>query len=800
MKKLLLLSVFFLILLSSVRSQPPVELLGRLSAQSSIEKVYLHFDRDSYIVGQTAWFKAYLYSDYQPDTISSNLYVELLNGTGAIIERLVLPVFFGAASGQFELSDSLSTGVYSIRSYSVSMLNQDSGFIGRQHIFIYGKKNKINEPGPVESTIQLDFFPEGGNLISGVPNTVAFKATKENGFPVLVNGKVMNEKDEVVTTFETYHDGMGLLVFSPVPGVKYYAILDGASPVSKYYLPESADKGIALSVIPHPQGSFFEIKQKNNDPAFTVAYMIGQMQHHVVFRQDFKTSNEEIQGVINTQHLRSGILQITFFNKDDQPLAERLCFVNNKEYILSGSLLADTLSFVERSRNRFSLQLSDTIKGTFSISVSDAAYGHSPFREDNIFTSLLLTSDLKGYVHRPAYYFSDDNDSVKTAVDLLMMTHGWRRFRWTELPKTLMRLNSGSNPAYITLAGKVNLQGTKKPFANRQLLLMITGLNKKRSTHLLQTNSEGRFFLDSLVFYSKNRLLFCDVRGKKSQYIDVLLGSDSLHRPFSLPAGTFMAIKKIRNDQPLWQMDYDAILKAEGIMLEGVTVKAQKKSLLQELEEKYTSGLFSGDANKIIDLVNSKEETSGFRNIFDYLQFRVAGLQIFQDGLDYSIFYRQVATASALGNAPMVLYLDEVETDASFISAIPANQVALVKVFSSFAGALGNAPGGVLAVYTKKGSDDSGTSGFASLSTYNGYSVVKEFYSPDYSIKKQDKKADNRITLDWRPDILVNSIDPVIPFSFYNNDRTKSFRVVIEGMTLDGKMLMIEKIFSGKAF
>jgi len=800
MKKLLLLSAVFFFLISSARSQQPDELLDRWSAQSPIEKVYLHFDRDSYIAGQTAWFKAYLYSDYQPDTISSNLYVELLNGTGTIVRRLALPVFFGAASSQFELADSLSTGVYSIRSYSASMLNQDSGFIGRQRIFIYGKKNKSSEPLVAENKTRLEFFPEGGNLISSVSNTIAFKATDENGLPVLVNGKLMNDKNEVLTIFQTYHDGMGLFELTPEADRKYHAVLQSDAAGKKYYLPEQTDKGIAISVIPHPQGNFFEIKQKKDDPAFNVAYMLGQMQHHVVFRQDFKTNKEEIQGVVNTQNLKSGILHITFFNIYNQPLAERLCFVNNKEYIIDGRLVADTLNFAERSRNRFSIHLKDTVQGTFSVSVTDAAYGNSPFREDNIFTSLLLTSDLKGYVHNPAWYFAADNDSVKTSLDLLMMTNGWRRFKWTALSPKVLQPNLQKNSAYITLAGRVNLQDSKKPFADRQLLLMITGANKKRSAHLLQTNSEGRFFLDSLVFYDKNRLLLCDVRGKKSQYIDVQLDSDSLHRPFSLPAGTYMAIKKINNDQPLWQMDYDAILRAEGIVLEGVTVKAQKKSVLQELEEKYTSGLFSGDANKIIDLVNSNEETSGFRNILDYLQFRVAGLQIFQDGLDYSIFYRQVATASALGNAPMILYLDEVETDASFISAIPPNQVALIKVFSSFAGSVGNAPGGVLAVYTKKGSDYSGTSGFANLSTYNGYSVVKEFYAPDYSVNNQDKKADNRMTLDWRPNILVNSIDPEIPFSFYNNDRTKSFRVVIEGMTVDGKMLMIEKIVAAKPF
>ena len=138
------------------------------------------------------------------------------------------------------------------------------------------------------------------------------------------------------------------------------------------------------------------------------------------------------------------------------------------------------------------------------------------------------------------------------------------------------------------------------------------------------------------------------------------------------------------------------------------------------------------------------------------------------------------------------------ETDATFISAIPASQIALVKLYSSFVGASGNGAGGVLSIYTKKGSDYVNTRGYASFSLYQGYSVIREFYAPDYQVKKEETKADNRITIDWRPDILSNYINPSIPFSFYNNDRSKRFKVVVEGMTSSGKMICLEKIITGK--
>lgn len=347
------------------------------------------------------------------------------------------------------------------------------------------------------------------------------------------------------------------------------------------------------------------------------------------------------------------------------------------------------------------------------------------------------------------------------------------------------------------------MQGTKRPFADKDLLVFITGTNGKRSTQMLKTNSEGFFSLDSMIFFERTRILFSDIRGKKSQYIDIMLNGDSVRRLFPLP------VMNRSGRQPeytsgvgsRWKMDYDAILKANGILLEEIKLTSRKKDPLAQVDERYTTGLFSGDAVKSIDLVNN-DEANVYQNIFDYLQARVNGLQISADGFDYSVYYRQGASMSSMGAIPMALFLDEVETDASVIASIPASQVALVKVYNTFAGAWGNAPGGVLSVYTKKGQDYiNSAASTANHRVYNGYTVIKEFYSPDYKLTnefsaKEESKADNRITLLWRPNIILNSINPDVPVSFYNNDRARQYRIVVEGLTASGKMVSFEKVIS----
>ena len=137
------------------------------------------------------------------------------------------------------------------------------------------------------------------------------------------------------------------------------------------------------------------------------------------------------------------------------------------------------------------------------------------------------------------------------------------------------------------------------------------------------------------------------------------------------------------------------------------------------------------------------------------------------------------------------------ETDARVAATIPANQVAMIKVFSSFLGGNSNASGGVLAIYTKKGADLSSTYGVGSdVFNFKGYSVIREFYSPDYNVNHETIRADERITLQWLPDVMVMGVNSKLPLIFYNNDRTKSYKVIVEGMTAEGKLVFIEKIIT----
>jgi hypothetical protein len=722
------------------------------------------------------------------------------------VSRQIVPVLLSTAYGQFELPDTLRTGNYFIRVYTPTMFVQDSISYGSQNIFVFGKKNRKSETVlSIPKALRLEFFPESGHFISGLINTVAFKATNEYGLPAQVSGKIRNENGEVITSFNTYHDGMGMFDMTPQANDKYFAVINEDSTAGKYYLPGQTEQGVVFKIISTGKKKYFELLQQANDPSLKAAFMIGQMQHHVVFRQEFAAGKTEASGMIDVSHLNSGIMQVTVFNKDNIPLAERLTFVDNGEYILPAELVADTIDFSAKGKNNFHVSLKDTVLGFFSISVTDPEYDLYSTRRQNILSSLLLTSDLKGYIHNPAYYFSEKSDSVYNSLDLVMMINGWRRFKWQKLSDNSLPVRSSKDPGFITIDGRINIKETRKPFANRSLIIFVYCPDSSRIIRMASTDAHGYFKVDSLLFFDRSRIVFKDIRGKKSDLLEVNLSGDSLTKNFLFPLpdkqSFYGTIIQHEDKLAKWEDDYDAFVKAKGLLLSGITVKTRKKNPVEELEEKYTSGLFNGFSAHTYDLVNTTDVITQ-ENIFEYLAYRVPGLDVRRDGLDYNIYYRQgIASASAMGLIPMTLYLDEYETDASFISSVPAGDVALVKVFSSFVGAFGNGAGGALAIYTKKGSDIYNSPNITDMVKYQGYSVIKEFYAPNYSVDTVAiKKQDNRITILWSPQIIVSSINGSIPFTFYNSDRTKQFKVVVEGMTIDGKLIMIEKTFRQKPF
>jgi hypothetical protein len=502
-------------------------------------------------------------------------------------------------------------------------------------------------------------------------------------------------------------------------------------------------------------------------------------------------------GSIPVDQLPSGVLQVTVFNSSNLPVAERVVFVNNHEFEFKPDVLVAIKNTSKRGSNTIEINLPDTLRSNLSLAVTDAlADGNNP-DNDNIISRMLFTGDIKGHVYNPYYYFLNVSDSVAHYLDLVMLTNGWRRFKWDQLAKAKTPVIKYIDQNHLSL--NVEVLGVDPSRIAKDELLNVFLKKKDSSTQLLQVAhlSGGKFGVSGLVFFDTAKAYYqFNINRKLSDEAAVTFSSGLLR--------DYRRVKPLSIANDAWVAADSSILKRNRFFVEenarknfdlnkvktltAVTVTAKAKSPTQKLDEEYASGLFSGGDAYAFDFANDPFASSSM-DIFAYLQGKVAGLIINNSGPTPSLQWR--------GSTP-TLYLNEMQTDASLLKNTNVSDIAYVKVLSPASSAILGSAGGAIVVYTKKGTEArNNDESFKGLNRAQviGYSVMKEFYSPDYgNANTQLPGEDTRTTLFWKPFILTDKDNRKIVIKFYNNDITKVMRVILEGINEDGKLARVEKI------
>ncbi len=802
MKKAVLFLSFLIVAFLSAKSQVVDSMIKVYAEQVPDQKVYVHFDKDLYRAGETVWFKAYLFSGFSLSENSRNFYAELINSRGNILQRKVYPITESSAAGNFDLPDSLPAGNFIFRGYTTWMLNFDTSFIFQKSISVISKAGVAEKANPpdVAKNYSIQFFPESGNLVNGLQSVVAFKANDDNGIPFFAKGNIVDSKGTVITSFSSVHDGMGTFELTPAVNETYQAVwTDAAGKQQTTPLPTPKTEGYVLRLTTSGNRKIFMLNRSEGVPddwkKANVVALLGQIRVYKA-KADL-TDSKVTSGAIPVEGLPSGILTVTIFSSNWEPLAERIIMVNNDNYSFDVKMNTPELNTNFRAKNTIEIQVDDTLLTNLSLAVTDAAIGRQTMR-DNIISRMLLTGDIKGYVHNPAYYFSNDADSTASNLDLVMLTHGWRRYNWANLAKARKPVLKYPFDNYLSLDAKVFGVTTASPLRNdEQLLIFLQG--KDSATQFLQMPKSGfdKFTLPNIVFFDTVSVYYQFMKDKKAEkemslafYNNFYKGVkriDLLNRPADLEIDTAATARTKFFADKLYQNG--SKLNPGGNVLATVTVRTRVKSRLQELDDKYASGLFKGDDGYSFDLTGNN--AISYLDIFSYLQGRVAGLQVSGTGSGTSLTWR--------GATPS-LFLDEMQTDVSQLSGVPVSDVAYIKVLRPpFMGAVGGGAGGGIAVYTKKGGDvkpDPGRGKGLNKSFVTGYSTPKEFYSPNYKdlSGSAEVAADYRTTLYWNPAILTEAGRKKVKLEFYNNDITKAFRIVLEGVNEIGKMVRIEKV------
>jgi hypothetical protein len=315
--------------------------LNVLVGKYPTEKIYIQYDKEFYVAGETIWLKAYMYSDGKPSSISSNFYLQLVNSEGRPVTTKKYPILGAVAKGNIDLPDSLPQGNYYIRAFTPYTLNFDEAFVYKKNIFIFNPQT--SKPVVASSgsrNINIRFFPESGNMIDGMINVVAFKATDEKGMPVDVSGSIKTEDGTNIVSFRSYHDGIGKVQFKAQSEKKYFAEIEINGGQRSFPLPAVQNSGVILKVQDEKAGKMFQLARSEKDKSlFDVLRLVAQIRNRVVYDNEIHFEDyPSVKGHLITDSLPSGILHFTVFDKNGVPLAERLSFVNNREYVTNASV------------------------------------------------------------------------------------------------------------------------------------------------------------------------------------------------------------------------------------------------------------------------------------------------------------------------------------------------------------------------------------------------------------------------------------------------------------------------------
>jgi hypothetical protein len=764
--------------------------------QSPAEKVYLHTDKEVFAQNETLWFSAYLVDavSHLPIELSTLVYVELLSPTDSLIISLPIRMTESMGSGEIFLPDSLGEGTYTLRAYTHYMRNFNSDYFYSKPIKLlkYSDQEMAKtKPTPdVDTDIQL--FPEGGYLISGIPNVVAFRITNERGLGLAMNGKLLDKDGEVITEFVPSQFGMGKFQFTPESGLKYFVSFEKNGVEITKSLSKSRDKGYQLSIRQNTKKTYITVKAT---PGLSMdnCYVVGHVRGQIVIVLAAVEGKPFIYSGIPNDQIPAGIMHITFF-KNDEPLLERLVYIENQSQMVAveGQVTAG-LKKRDKAEVEITLPGMDSlaIGGNISVAILKAA---DPVNEVNIENFLLLTSDLSGTIENPSFYSDKQNEKRFQAMDLLMLTHGWRRFEWSDVLDDQLPAVRYFPEKGFTIEGKVvKYENRKKPVEIDLVLTFVENMAFRINT---TSQSDGTFWFEGLPIDDSLTAVVQTIRKKQKKESEIQkdlttfiqLKDKTYPKSNRKFPGVFGTKEKYEEyvDLMLEIAQISAAFDDKVIILEEMEVTANREK--RQVDPLYReSQLYKvPDSRIVLDSIPGMER---FTNMFQLLNGRVAGVVILGSPPNQTAMIR--GFKSIQGSSEALFVVDGLPTDASLISSINPQTISHIDILKGNKGSIYGTYNGVIALYTRDGTSVGVTGPPRGFQTFQhfGYHQPKEFYIPKYDIMTAEEKVkpDRRSTQYWNPGIEIK--DGKASFSYFTSDDTGDFIIYVEGLTKDGNII-----------
>lgn len=793
-------------------NNPPIITLGKLlPPDARLERIataftdkfnlrapvlYVHIDKPLYATGDRMWLSTYLLDatrNIRP-LGETAIHLDLLTPGGKLVQHQWMRVTDGRAAGSFRLSDSLASGTYRLRAYT----DEDNGQHGpafERSVAIY---NLLQATAPTTGAVghpplDVQFLPEGGRWIVGLPARFGIKALRPDGRGVGVAGRIINKEGAEICRFSTSALGIGSVVMTPVEGRAYYAEIVHNGQQQVVPLPTAETEGLLLSADVVSDTSRLALTVTGtNRAALDSVYILIQQQGRLVDQRKILLQNGVARISLPVGGLPAGMSQITLYDATARPQAERLIFLPERQPPLHVLLGLNKTSYQPRERAILNVTLLDDgipVVAALSASVTDAGQVPDDTAAANIQTHLLLTGELRGRVEQPNVYLNDNSPETRRAVDDLLLTQGWRRVSGT--PQT--ELLGG-----VSLMGRV-LNARNQPMAGAQIIVASTadGQSFVRSAG---TDERGRFRLAGLAIADTMQLMaqltdhqLKELPDKEAHF--VLEGPDASWPKDSLKTVSDWAALRSQLEAARVRQEADADLYRDKKvkLLKEVFVRARKTD--ERPEDVQRRSLHnSADATLLFD-----EKSPRFTNLYEMIRGKVAGVAVNQNQTGgYQVIIRGVGT---FVSSPQPLFLVDgmpiQDTDGTSLLSFNPGDIERIEVLKN-AGTSGiygvRGGNGVIAFYSKRfrpeQQNNGEKKGMKPLQLIGYPTVQREFYVPRYDPESQPvaltDHIDRRDVLYWKPLMETDSkgnSQVVFPLS----DVVRTLRITVQGVTMNGR-------------
>lgn len=757
------------------------------------EKVYLHIDRPHYLAGETIWFSAYVTfaATNTPDTLSRLLYVDLVNSeTQEILFTRRIRMTEGLGQGDIFLPDSLPSGPYRLRAYTHWMRNFPEALFFHHDFSLLGQAPTAAPSPTVPTEIDVQFMPEGGQMVRNIESKIAFKATNGQGESIALSGFVLNQSNDTLARFRTEHLGMGQFLFKPQAGQTYrIQVKKPDESFASFPFPNIKEEGVVMIVDNLSNKENLRVFVRSNSDNPVEMALIAHNQGDVTYANKAAISAKLSLFTIPRSGLGDGITHLTLFDSKSLPVAERLVY-NRLPRPLDVKIKTPKNAYKVREKVDVSLEVIDPdgnpVQGNFSVAVTDGTQAVTEANAQNIVSYVKLEADLRGTIEQPAAYFDSSNPDADRYLDLLLMTQGWRRFKWEEVLADQAR-----EPAYfveqgMTLTGKL-VRKNKRPTG--VLPLTFTILQKDSTQIFVKAESvaSGEFAMYGMDITDSTNVLI--QIADKNKAVDVRIQTDV----FAPPIPTKIPFRTL-NGQATAQ---DMLERAKAYLKIERTIRESKEKLLQEvlIKGKKVDPITSDNRRVLYKRPSSTlafddRNTAGALTIFDVIKGRIPSARVIGSGPDRII---QLRGNSNFGGAIEPMYMMDgspVNKDVA-INILPSSVESVDVIVGPATTVFGSqGRGGVINILTKSGNPDRDYASEeveGSLSArIMGYDPLREFYTPRYDEPKPEHiRPDYRPTLLWAPRIQTG-LDGKAAFSFFTSDAKSTVHIQVEGLARSG--------------